>query len=107
MDDLKSQREYYKSQAGGAYKEWRAAKDIETALRKEFEEYRGLYECYDRELAEVDGRKVVYPLGEKKTTVKKDITLTRDQILDLASKLGIVLNLDEEEGDEEELDFEK
>jgi hypothetical protein len=106
MDELREQREYYKKLSYEACKKWKVAKDIEVALRKEWEEYRDLHEKYDRQLAEIDGRKTVYPLNVKKTTVKKDITLTRDQVLDLASKLGIVLNLEEESEDGEELDFE-
>jgi hypothetical protein len=107
MEDLKYKVTYYKEISCEAYKKWRRAKDIEDALRREWEEFRDLYEKYDRQLAEIDGRKTTYPLKTTERKVKKDITLTRDQVLDLASKLGIVLNLDEEKEDgEEELDFE-
>jgi hypothetical protein len=103
---LKSQREYYKGLSCESYKKWKVARNIESALRKEWDEYRELYETYDRQLAEIDGRKTTYPLKTTERKVKKDITLTRDQVLDLASKLGIVLNLDEDKEDGEELDFE-
>jgi hypothetical protein len=107
MEDLKYKVTYYKEVSCEAYKKWRRAKEVENALRREWEEFKDLYEKYDRQLAEVDGRKTFYPISVKKTTtVKKDITLTRDQVLDLASKLGIVLNLDEDKEDGEELDFE-
>lgn len=103
MDEEKIQERknyliYAKSKMQRAYNKYWESKKLTDSLRLKWDEWKEVYEQTDMELAEVDGRlEVLPPTGRVKREKKVEpLTLTMDQIKDLAAKVGIILDLNEE-----------
>ena len=96
MERLRYARGYAKKKCTESYAEF---KNIETqmlAARNEWDRWRTNFEEIDTELAEIDGRLKVIPSGKKAPKPTEPVSLTMDQIKDLAGRVGIKLDLGEE-----------
>jgi len=90
-------KKYYREKCTSTYSAYVEAKDAMIKLREVWEGWRVKFEDTDRALAEIDGRKTIIVGVKKKETKAPDpVILTIDQIKDIAKKVGIVLDLEEE-----------
>lgn len=96
IENLKSARSYTQGMRTKAYHKYKKSNELMLVNRRDLEQWRDEYERIDMELAEIDGRlEVLPPTGRGKKKVEPP-TLTMDQILDIAKKVGIKIDLNEE-----------
>ena len=97
IERLRAAKGYAKILTSKAYQDYQMANEVTKKLYEELERQRTNYEDIDRELAEIDGRLTVLPTNmpgkEKKVEA---LSLTIDQIISIAEKVGIKLDLEEE-----------
>ncbi len=100
MDDiemLRARRMYAKTQCSKIYQEYQTSKEETDRLYARLTRSRDYYEETDLEMAEIDGRLTKLPPSSVKKGKKVEApTMTMDQIVEIAKKVGIVLDLGEE-----------
>lgn len=89
---LVQQVKFYKDMCHHTYHLYDLARNNMDAARANWEDWRRRYEKADMELAEIDGRLKVVTYKKKKDIT---IVLTEEQIIAIAERIGIKIELPE------------
>ncbi len=90
--ELVRQVKFYKSMCYYSYKLYDQTRQQMMDLRDNWEDWRRRYEKADMELAEIDGRLKIVTYKKKRDIA---IILTEEQIIAIAERLGIKIELPE------------
>ncbi len=93
LSSAKKELDILKGDCDVAYKFYSHSRDHMLECRKEWDDYREQYETADRKLAMLDGRYQVVKVTKGKKKVDITVTLTPEQVQEVADRLGIKIEL--------------
>ena len=96
IEELTQRKSELREKAKVEAKKLNHIKNIYYVVETKYNKLKAEYEAVDRELATLDGR---YTVGKKPPS--KPVELTVDQILAIASKLGVTITKDDFNNNEE------